>query len=129
MYMDKLLDGSIPHESMDWRPMRIIWEFRKCMLARIVAIEDALGLSSGFSRQYETLVEQTDRLRMLYAVYVQKRRDSLLKSVRDGLLDLKKQEQVLLEKFVTKTEEALSIYETLENHSQELAQNPSTEDL
>ena len=40
MYLDKLADGSIPHERRDRRIFRLIWEHKKCMLGRIRAVEE-----------------------------------------------------------------------------------------
>lgn len=107
MYFDKLLDNSIPYENIDWRPMRTVWEFRVCMLRRIQAIEKELKLDSTLSSQYEPILEETNRLRMLYAVYTKKRKDSLLLSVKNGLLSLKDQEKTILENLIAKIGETL----------------------
>lgn len=88
MYMDKILDGSIPYEKMDWRPMRIVWEFRVRNLERIIAIEKAMNYDHSVSERYKTVVEESNRLRFLYAFYHKKRNDNLLRSVRNGVDEL-----------------------------------------
>ena len=40
IYLDKLADGSIPHERRDRRIFRLIWEHKKCMCGRIRDIEE-----------------------------------------------------------------------------------------
>lgn len=109
MYIDKLLDESIPYESMDWRVMRAVWEFREGILKRLERIEQKLNLDSSVSEAYKKIVTETDRLRMLYAVCSKKRKDSLLMSVRNGILELKEQEAELLHLFVKTVEEALKV--------------------
>ena len=108
IYFDKLLDGSIQHEKMDWRVLRIIWEYRIGMLKRLRAVEEKLQIDTSISTAYGDLVQETDRLRMLYALYHRKKKDSLLLAVKNGLLDLKAKERTLLEQFVQKVEEAIT---------------------
>ena len=108
IYFDKLLDGSIQHEKLDWRVLRIIWEYRIGMLKRLRAVEEKLKIDTSISTAYGELVQETDRLRMLYALYHRKKKDSLLLSVKNGLLELKTKEKNLLEQFVQKVEEAIS---------------------
>ncbi len=107
MYFEKIIDNSIAYENIDWRPMRAIWEFRVCMLRRIQAIEKELNLDSTLSSQYAPILEETNRLRMLYAVYTKKRKDALLLSVKNGVLSLKDQEQTVLENLISKIEEKI----------------------
>ena len=107
MYFEKIIDNSISYENIDWRPMRAIWEFRVCMLRRIQAIEKELNLDSTLSSQYAPILEETNRLRMLYAVYTKKRKDALLLSVKNGVLSLKDQEQTVLENLISKIEEKI----------------------
>lgn len=107
LYFDMLLNDNIPYESIDWRPMRAVWEFRVCMLRRIQAIEKELNLDSTLSSQYAPILEETNRLRMLYAVYTKKRKDALLLSIKNGVLSLKDQEKIVLENLISKIEEKL----------------------
>ena len=101
IYIDKLLDESIPYEKMDWRVVRVIWEFRACMLERIKALENKLAIDDNSSEAYRDIVLKTDRLRMMYAVCHKKRNDQALISVRDGLKELVKKEREILAAFVT----------------------------
>lgn len=104
-YLDKLFDNSIPHERMDRRVFRLIWEHKKAMLERITLIEKELGWSDEISKKYEPLVKEADTMRMLYASYHKKRRDSLLKVIKEKLLFLKNIEELLLTELVEKWEE------------------------
>lgn len=109
MYIDKLLDGSIPYERMDWRVMRVVWEFRVGVLKRLELIEEEVKLDSSASKAYQKIVTETDRLRMLYAVCSKKRKESLLMSVKKGILDLKEQEAEILCSFIKTVEELLKV--------------------
>lgn len=104
-YLDKLLDNSIPYERMDRRVFRLVWEHKKAMLERITLIEKELGWSDEISKKYEPLVKEADTMRMLYASYHKKRRDSLLKVIKEKLLLLKNTEEILLTELVKKWEE------------------------
>lgn len=109
IYFGKLLDGGILHEKMDWRVLRIIWEYRVVMLKRLRAVEEKAQIDFSFSTAYEDLVQKTNRLRMLYAFYYKKKKDSLLLAVKDGLMELKMKEKDLLEQFIQKVEEVIKI--------------------
>lgn len=104
-YLDKLLDNSIPYEKMDWRVFRLIWEHKKAMLERITLIEKEFDWDNEISKKYEPLVKEADTMRMLYASYHMKRRDSLLKVIKNKLLSLKNTEEILLTELVKKWEE------------------------
>ncbi len=107
MYIDKLYDGSIPYDRMDRRVFRLIWEHKKIMLERIEIIESELKIKPLCSEQYKYIVQEADRLRMLYAAHHMKRRDSVLPGIRDKLLYLKKQEHEILKNFIKKAERKL----------------------
>ena len=106
MYIGKLKDGSIPHEKMDWRALRPVWEHKKCMLDRILAIESKLEWDDTFSTEYKPLVEYADRIRMMYALYHKTARESILDGIAKGLLELKEKEKEILTRFVEKLEDA-----------------------
>ena len=78
------------------------------MLKRIIAIEEALNIETKLSDEYSKVVEETDRLRILYAICTKKRRDTLLTSVRDGILKLKEDETSILRDPIILTEEAIT---------------------
>lgn len=107
LYFDKLLDQSIEHEKMDWRVMRIIWEYRACMQKRIEAVETKMGLENQASSEYGTIVKETDRLRMLYAFYHKKQKDSLMNTIRDNMHKIKEQEKHILETFLERMEKEI----------------------
>ena len=104
MYLDKLLDGSIPYEKMDWRALRPVWEHKKCMLMRIRAVEAKLGWDSALGDAYMPVVDKANRVRMAYAVYHRKRRDSMLEGIRNDLLEVGKQDRQLVGEFINKLE-------------------------
>ena len=99
-YVGKLYDGSIPYERMDRRVLLVIWEHKKLMYERIKCIEGELGLNSYISIRYEQIVKETDRLRMLYAIHHTKRRDSILPTIQQKLLELKEWEFGLLRELI-----------------------------
>lgn len=94
-YLERLKDGRIPSNRMDRRVFRWIWEYKKCMLDRIRAVEKALELSDTCSREYEPLVKLADNMRFLYTCYERKRDVSLLASLQDKLMDSKDKESII----------------------------------
>ena len=104
MYIDKLKDGSIPYEKMDWRALRPIWEHKKCMLERIKAVEKKNGWTDELSTHYIPIVEKANCIRMMYAMYHKNHNDKLLDKIRDGLLDVAKNDRALVEEFIKKLE-------------------------
>lgn len=107
IYLDRLADGTIPYERIDRRVFRLIWEHKKIMLERIRAAEDKLKLPVDTSIQYEPLVKDADDMRMLYALYTYKKKDSILPTIKSMLLDLKNIEIGLLNEFVEKLEKEI----------------------
>ena len=71
----------------------------------LVPVEKELDLSNETSQKYEPLVKEADTMRILYASYHKKRRDSLLKVIKEKLLILKKTEEILLTELVKRWEE------------------------
>lgn len=107
MYLNLLANQSIPYERMDRRVLRMIWEHKKVMLERLIAVENKLGLDNDISTKYSPLVRNADHIRMLYASHHMKQRPELLPTIRDKLIALKKAETPLLNEFVSKMEGAL----------------------
>ena len=95
-YVSKLYNGDIPYERMDRRVFRMIWEHKKAMLERIENIEQKLCLDNEISKKYKHLVSDADTMRMLYASYHMKRRDSILPIIKSKLLKLMEKERELL---------------------------------
>lgn len=103
LYLDKLYDGSIPHERLDSRVFRLIWEHKKAMLERMRLIEDAFRLDHSLSEAYEEVVSAADHCRMLYASHRVKERREVLPFIRRKLLALKDPEREILQALYQKT--------------------------
>lgn len=105
MYLDKLSDGSIPYERMDYRVFRHLWEHKRLMLERLRKAEDTLGIDHKTSDEYAPLVSEMNTMRMLYASHHLKRRDSVLPIIRKKMVALREKERALLEAFIDRTGE------------------------
>lgn len=108
-YIGRLYSGVIPYEKIDRRVFRIIWEHKKAMLERIEAMENALGLDNTFSEKYKPLVRLTDNIRMMFASYQIKRRDSLLPIIQEKTREVMNFERTILREFVDKIGEQITI--------------------
>ena len=95
-YVTKLMDGSISYERMDRRVFRMIWEHKKVMLERIMALETSLQIGEKCSTEYKSVVEEANTMRMLYASYHMKQRDSLLPVIQRKLLAVSSAEREIL---------------------------------
>ena len=104
MYIDKLKDGSIPCEKMDWRSVRHIWEFKKCMLERIKAIEKKNAWGTDLSERYAVAVQKADLVRMMYAMYHKNYNNKLLDKIRNGIIELKHMDEDIIGDFIEKLE-------------------------
>ena len=105
MYMDKLKDGTIPAEKVDWRTLRPVWEHKKCMLDRIKAIEEKHGWEPALSTKYESLVEDADRGRMMMAMFHRNQKFTLLDKMKNILLSLRERESEILKELIGRMEE------------------------
>ncbi|MBR6502634.1 MAG: hypothetical protein IKT42_04255 [Clostridia bacterium] len=101
-YLDKLCDGSIPYEKMDWRVFRMIWEHKKVMLERIKCIENQLGMNSEISDEYKNIVDAANKMRMMYALLQTKKRESILQSLQIKLIILSDGEYKILKDLLKK---------------------------
>ena len=106
-YIGMLYDGSIPYEKMDKRVLRLIWEHKRVMQERLLRIEESLGWRPEISEQYQRVVKESNDLRMLYAAYHMKRRDSVLPTIQKGLLNIGNTEERLLHELLDKYERKL----------------------
>ena len=97
MYFNRLESGETPHERIDRRIIRLIWEHKKCMLARILMLENHCGLSSEMSEAYAPLVDLADSIRFIYMKYCMKRNVSLLNTIQGRLKELTEKEAGLLQ--------------------------------
>ncbi len=107
-YIERLYNGIIPYEKIDRRVFRIIWEHKKVMLERIEAIEEALGLDNTYSSKYKPLIAIADDIRMLFASYQIKRRDSLLPTIKNKTREIMNTERIILREFADKIGELIS---------------------
>lgn len=106
-YVDKLYDGSIPYEKMDYRVFRMLWEHKKVMLGRLILAEKALKMKNSSSSLYSDIVRQADTVRMLYASHHLKRRDSVLPVISKKLIELNQNEISILRAFIKKVRRKL----------------------
>jgi len=104
LYLNKLLDNSIPYERMDWRVFRVIWEHKKIMLERIERLEETLSLTSTASTLYKDIVEKSNKIRLLYASCHMKRQDNRLISIKETLIEIKNKEKEILENLIKEAE-------------------------
>jgi hypothetical protein len=100
MFIDKLIDGSIPYEKIDRRVFRLIWEHKKLMKLRIEACFKKLGVTNDLAERYDQIVKTADTMRMLYAFHVRKRHDSVLPVIKEKLLWINEEEKILLKEFL-----------------------------
>ncbi len=108
-YVERLYNGVIPYEKIDRRTFRMIWEHKKAMLERIEAMEKSLKLDNTFSERYKPLVNIADNIRMMFASYQIKRRDSLLPIIKEKTREVMNSERTILREFVDKIGEQITI--------------------
>ena len=104
MYLDKLADGSIPHNRRDRRVFRLVWEHKKCMIGRIKAIENLCGWNNELSSTYEKVVELADKVRFIYSKFVIKYSNKHLEKMQILLMRMKKLELDILGRFLKNLE-------------------------
>ena len=102
MYLDKLADGSIPHERRDRRIFRLIWEHKKCMLGRIRAVEEKCKWDSSLGTAYDEVVALADKMRFIYSKFVIKYSGKDLENIQICLMKMKELEIELLNVFAEK---------------------------
>ena len=99
-YIMKLFRGEISYRFADWRVLRLVWEHKKVMLERITKVEQLLSLDNSLSEQYKNIVKEADNIRMCYASYCMKRRDSILLNISEKLLSIETNEREILTKLL-----------------------------
>lgn len=99
MYLDKLMDGSIPYEHRDRRIFRLIWEHKKCMLGRIRAVEEKCKWDNLLSTAYNEVVTMADKMRFIYSKFVIKYSSKDIENIQICLMKMKKLESQLLKIF------------------------------
>lgn len=100
MYLDMLLDGSIPYDRKDRRIIRMIWEHKKCMLKRIEAIEKQFSWDKSISSQYDEVVVLLDKARFIYTKFSMKFSGKHLEDVQRILIRVKDLETAILSNFI-----------------------------
>ena len=100
MYINMLIAGTISYSPADWRIFRISWEHKKIMLERIEKIEEVLNLGTKYSEPYKAIVNETNKLRMQYAIYCMHNRRSVLPIIAENLLKVKEQEKYILDNLI-----------------------------
>lgn len=108
MYLDKLADGSVPHERRDRRVFRLVWEHKKCMLGRIKAVEELYGWDNKLSSAYEKAVELANKIRFIYSKFVIKYSNRHLENIQVLLMQIKILELNLLGRFLKDIESKLN---------------------
>lgn len=99
-YLDFLRNDSIPHARMDWRMFRLVYEQKKCMLDRLLAVEKTFYPPDTLSSAYLPSVEAANAAQFLYAKYCMKRDDSLLTAIQKKLLQIRSNDMVILPRFL-----------------------------
>lgn len=99
-YFDKILDGSIPYERIDWRVLRALWDHKKLMLLRIQETERVLGLDAKISERYTKIERSLDSMCLQYAAYCRRRRDSILRSIMSNITQIREEEYKILCSFI-----------------------------
>lgn len=105
MYLDKLIDGSIPYERGDKRVFRLIWEHKKCMQRRIAAIESERGWSNKLSCAYHDIVKLSEHAKFVYSKFFIKFSSSGVESIQRDLMEMKEKEGVILNEVLDQLEE------------------------
>lgn len=114
MYLDKLADGSIPHERRDRRVFRLIWEHKKCMLGRIKAVEKQYGWDNELSSDYEEVVKLADKARFIYSKFVIKYSNMHLERIQVLLMQIKSLEVQILGKVLKRFEGEINVQAAVE---------------
>ena len=104
-YLELLDAGEIPHEKMDWRIMRLLWEQKKCVLGCLEDIEKTLLQETTLSCAYRSITEMSNLLRIQYALYHRKQQKNLVPVMSEKLKKIKENEAILLPKLTEKMKE------------------------
>ena len=107
MYLDNIIDGSIPRDQVDQRIFRLIWEHKKYMLGRIKAIEEYYEWDDSLSQMYEEVVTKSNQARMLYCKYTVDTFSRILIRIQAILLKIKTLEIDVLTKLFDKLGNAI----------------------
>lgn len=109
LYLDKLMDGSVPYDRKDRRIFRMIWEHKKCMYKRIIAVENECGWDHEISDAYEKVVKLGDKARFIYSKFVLKYSSKNLENIQIILMEMKDLDNAILGKFLKRLEEYIDV--------------------
>ncbi len=107
LYLTFLLEDEIPFERMDRRIMRLLWEQKKCMADRIVAVEKRFDCSPDLSGRYAPVLQSAVLARSLYASYRIKRREDLLQVIINEIKKMKAAEEEILPEYINLIKEKM----------------------
>lgn len=88
--------GEIPLSRADRQAFCAVFEHRKCMLDRLVALECRNGWGTSFSSRYRPLADRAYRNRILYEVCCRSRRPDLLKRMQGSIRAERAEEYAIL---------------------------------
>lgn len=108
LYLDKLIDGSIPKDKIDRRVFRVIWDHKNIMLERLHKVEQTLGTDNKSSNAYSKIVNLANDMRMMYAMYTINHKEDILPKIKNKLLYLKRREREVLKEFITRAERVMN---------------------
>jgi ribosomal protein S24E len=74
------------------------------MSDRILAVEKKMELGNRISKEYLSIVQDCELMRMIYAKYNLKRNDELLLLIKEKLIHIKQKELKLLGDFILEIE-------------------------
>lgn len=95
-YLSLLKAGGIKNGRSDRRIFQFIWEHKKCMQDRIIAVETECKLSNEISIAYAQIVALADFVRLMYMRYYINHNDQILVVIQEKLKELTEREAYLL---------------------------------
>lgn len=104
MYLDKLLDKSIPKELMDRKGFVQLFEHKNLMLKRILKMEEELNMGNEFSEKYAPIVALTEKIRVQYEKYRLRDQTELLNEIKNSITEICEKEKIILKDFADKAE-------------------------
>ena len=104
MYLDKLINKSIPYDKTDKRIFRLLWEHKKCMLERIQIIERTLNKDNKLSKEYELILNESNKIRNIYIRYNVRKDENLLIKIQRKVKFIMEKEREVLKNFINMEE-------------------------
>ncbi len=107
MYLDRLYEGIIEYDKMDWRIFRVLCDHKNFMHERIKGVEQKLKFDTSLSEEYKKAVDNCNTMHVLYSSHHKKRRDSVLPIVKKLLSETDDTEHKVLTKLIKRMEAAM----------------------